>query len=199
MMQKVFITLFIHFVAQISFSQDSAYTRHITEYQAKYVQEHEVVKGNDKEKMQFFPASEKYRINARVERIYEAPWFSMETSGKVKKVHRVYAILHFTVNDTAVKLYVYQSQKLMAIKEYAESLFIPFTDLTSGEESYENGRYIDLTIQDLENGTYTIDFNKAYNPYCAYVSGVYNCPVPPAENNLAVAIRAGEKKFGDGH
>ena len=87
----------------------------------------------------------------------------------------------------------------MAIKEYAESLFIPFTDLTCGEESYDNGRYIDLNIQDLESGSYIIDFTKAYNPYCAYISGVYNCPVPPAENNLVVAIRAGEKKYAASH
>lgn len=198
-MQKLIITLSILFVAQISFSQDSAYINIIKEYQAKYVQEHEVVKGNDKQKLQFFPVDGKYKIISRVERIYEAPWFSMETSGKVKKVHRVYAILHFTLNDTICKLYVYQSQKLMAIKEYAESLFIPFTDLTCGEESYENGRYIDLTIQDLESSSYTIDFNKAYNPYCAYVSGIYNCPVPPAENNLQQAIRAGEKKYANGN
>lgn len=198
-MQKIFITLSILFVAQISFSQDSVYINYIKEYQAKYVQEHEVVKGNDKEKLQFFPADEKYKIISRVERIYESPWFTMETSGKVKKVHRVYAILHFSLNDTAIILYVYQSQKLMAIKEYAESLFIPFTDLTCGEESYDNGRYIDLSIQDLESGSYIIDFNKAYNPYCAYISGVYNCPVPPAENNLVVAIRAGEKKYAASH
>lgn len=199
MLKKLFILLYILSVSVLTFSQDSAYLHSITEYRAKYMQEHEVVKGDDKKNMQFFPADENYKIISRVERIYESPWFTMETSGKVKKVHRVYAILHFTLNNTTVKLSVYQSQKLMAIKEYAESLFIPFTDLTCGEESYENGRYIDLNIQDLEGGSYTIDFNKAYNPYCAYISGVYNCPVPPAENNLVVAIRAGEKKYAASH
>jgi uncharacterized protein (DUF1684 family) len=94
---------------------------------------------------------------------------------------------------------VYQSEELMKLPDYADYLFLPFTDATSGEESYANGRYIDLRIKDIGNNQYTIDFNKAYNPYCAYVSGKYNCPIPPAENNLAVAIRAGEMKFEGSH
>ncbi|MBK6935910.1 MAG: DUF1684 domain-containing protein [Chitinophagaceae bacterium] len=182
-----------------AFSQNSGYLQFIKEYQLKYVEEHEVVKGNDKKKIQFFAADEKFKVTARAEHIYESPWFKMETSGKEKKVYRVYAILYFTLNDTVAKLNVYQSQKLMGIKEYAESLFIPFTDLTSGDESYDNGRYLDLTIHDLESGSYTIDFNKAYNPYCAYISGIYNCPVPPKENNLSIAIRAGERRYAAEH
>ncbi|HUR67248.1 MAG TPA: DUF1684 domain-containing protein, partial [Chitinophagaceae bacterium] len=60
-------------------------------------------------------------------------------------------------------------------------------------------RYIDATIAEMESGNYLLDFNKAYNPYCAYISNRYNCPVPPKENNLNVFIRAGEKKFGKDH
>jgi len=87
----------------------------------------------------------------------------------------------------------------MTTKEYKDHLFIPFTDATSGEETYESGRYIDLEIKDITNENVLIDFNKAYNPYCAYVSGKYNCPIPPNENRLIVAIRAGEKSFGKHH
>ncbi|MEJ0106895.1 MAG: DUF1684 domain-containing protein [Bacteroidota bacterium] len=67
----------------------------------------------------------------------------------------------------------------------------PFTDLTTGNESYQTGRYIDFTVKDIKNGELVIDFNKAYNPSCAYVSDKYNCPVPPRENNLTIAIKAG--------
>jgi uncharacterized protein (DUF1684 family) len=119
----------------------------------------------------------------------------METSGSIKKVFRVYGIVHFTVHDTAVKLNIYQSQNLMAAAEYNDYLFLPFTDLTSGEGSYANGRYIDLTYKDVVGNKIVIDFNKAYNPYCAYVSGKYNCPIPPRENSLNVAILAGEKNY----
>jgi uncharacterized protein (DUF1684 family) len=111
----------------------------------------------------------------------------------------VYGIIHFTINDTSVALNIYQSQDLMVTQQYRDHLFIPFTDATSGEETYESGRYIDLEINDIKNDKLLIDFNKAYNPYCAYVSGKFNCPVPPPENRLVVAIRAGEKAFKKAH
>jgi uncharacterized protein (DUF1684 family) len=74
------------------------------------------------------------------------------------------------------------------------TLFIPFTDLTNGHESYGGGRYLDVPLPAEEATTIQLDFNRAYNPYCAYGNG-YSCPVPPAENRLGVAIPAGEKSF----
>jgi uncharacterized protein len=72
-------------------------------------------------------------------------------------------------------------------------------DKSNGEETYEGGRYLDLRFADLKNdGTLFIDFNKAYNPYCAF-SGGYSCPIPPLENRIQVAIPAGEKKFRKPH
>lgn len=76
------------------------------------------------------------------------------------------------------------------------TLFVPFTDLTNGHESYGGGRYIDAVIPKLNETKSTLDFNRAYNPYCAY-NGEYSCPVPPADNRLQVAIAAGEKAFHD--
>jgi uncharacterized protein (DUF1684 family) len=70
-------------------------------------------------------------------------------------------------------------------------LFLPFRDATSGKESYGAGRYLDLHAHRDE---VEIDFNYAYNPYCAY-NPEWNCPLPPAENWLQVPIRAGEKAF----
>jgi len=186
--------LFVH----ISSAQNS-YKDSIESYFKKYVKEHEVASGKDKEFMSFFPVSEKYRMTCSLERTMNSPWFRMESSGPIKKNYRVYGIIHFSINDTAVTLNIYQSQDLMTTKEYKDHLFIPFTDATSGEETYESGRYIDLEIKDIINENVLIDFNKAYNPYCAYVSGKYNCPIPPAENRLTVAIRAGERSFGKHH
>lgn len=197
MRAKLFLLLSC-IVSQLLIAQ-STYTDSIRKYQEKYVAEHDVAKGADKQAMHFFPANATYRVTARFERTEDSPWFGMKTSGIKIKAHRIYGILHFTIHDTVLKLNVYQSEELMKIPDYADYLFLPFTDATSGEESYANGRYIDLRIKDIENNRYTIDFNKAYNPYCAYVSGKYNCPIPPAENNLVVAIRAGEMKFAGSH
>jgi uncharacterized protein len=119
----------------------------------------------------------------------------MESSGTKKANYRVYGTLHFTLNDTTITLNIYQSQSLMDTEKYRDHLFIPFTDLTTGESTYESGRYLDLDIDDIKDDAYIIDFNKAYNPYCAYVAGKYNCPLPPRENHLAVNISAGEKAF----
>jgi hypothetical protein len=72
---------------------------------------------------------------------------------------------------------------------------LPFTDKTSGSESYGGGRYIDvLTTDENPDGTITIDFNKSYNPYCAY-NDRYSCPITPKENRVTVALRAGVKTF----
>ena len=168
-------------------------------YLKKYVKEHEVVTGKDKELMTFFPVDEKYKIICQFERTPNSNWFRMESSGQIKKNYRTYGIIHFKLNDTTVTLSIYQSQDLMTTAQYKDHLFIPFTDATSGEETYESGRYIDLEIKDIINENVLIDFNKAYNPYCAYVSGKYNCPIPPAENRLTVAIRAGERSFKKHH
>ena len=195
---RIFLIFFSFLFTGFSFAQKS-YKDSIESYFKKYVKEHEVVAGKDNEFMSFFPVNEKYRMTCRFERTMNSPWFRMESSGPIKKNYRVYGVIHFTIHDTAVTLNIYQSQDLLTSKEYKEHLFIPFTDATSGEETYESGRYIDLEIKDIVNDNVLIDFNKAYNPYCAYVSGKYNCPIPPNENRLIVAIRAGEKSFGKHH
>src|SRR5688572_13149958 len=192
---RIFLVFFSFLLANISLAQEKSYTDSTEAYFKRYVKEHEVVKGKDKELMSFFRVDEKYRINSRFERTINSPWFRMESTGLVKKNYRVYGRIHFSINDTAVTLHIYQSQDLMTTQQYRDHLFIPFTDATSGEETYESGRYIDLEINDIKNDRVLIDFNRAYNPYCAYVSGKYNCPIPPAENRLVVAIPAGEKAF----
>ena len=177
----------------------SAYLDSLSAFRKNYISNHEVVKAGDREHLHFFSADEKYLIPAQFERIENSPWFKMETSGTIKKMYRVFGKAHFKVQDTVVTLSVYQSQDLMQMEKYRDHLFIPFTDATSGVESYEGGRYIDLGFSDIKNDILVIDFNKAYNPYCAYVSNIYNCPIPPRENRLTVAIPAGEKAYTKPH
>jgi uncharacterized protein len=76
--------------------------------------------------------------------------------------------------------------------EQGDELFIPFRDATSGNETYGAGRYVEAEA--LGDGRFDLDFNRAYNPYCAY-NDAWRCPLPPRENWLAVPIRAGERSF----
>jgi uncharacterized protein (DUF1684 family) len=194
MKRTIFLALLILQTA-VSFSQ-SSYQDSITAYIKNYINNHEVVKGEDRKELHFFEANEKFKVLAKFERSVNNQWFEMPTSGRLKQIFRVYGTLSFTINDTLIKMNLYQSQGLMGSDAYKNYLFLPFTDATTGNETYESGRYIDLQTSDIKNNEIIIDFNKAYNPYCAYVSGVYNCPIPPGENHLAVAIRAGEKTYG---
>lgn len=196
---KKLILLIVIFVSTISYSQIKTYVDSLNLHVSNYINTHGVVKGEDRKYLQFFSIAEKFRIVGRFERTENSPWFMMETSGPVKKSHRIYGKVYFTLNDTAVTLCIYQSQDLMKTKEYKDYLFIPFIDASAGEESYESGRYIDLTIEDINNNICVIDFNKAYNPYCAYIRNVYNCPVPPKDNWISISILAGEKKFAKSH
>jgi uncharacterized protein (DUF1684 family) len=95
----------------------------------------------------------------------------------------------FHVGDETAVLQVYQDVE-------NDSLFLPFVDATAPEETYGAGRYVD--VEPLGDDKYLIDFNFAYNPYCAY-SDKWSCPIPPQENRLKVRIEAGEKKFDDAH
>ena len=89
---------------------------------------------------------------------------------------------------------VYQNQELIKQEGFENYLFLPFSDETNGIESYGGGRYIDLRIP--ESNKLIIDFNSAYNPYCAY-NDKYSCPIVPRENYLRTRIEAGVKKFKD--
>lgn len=189
-----FCLLLLASIPCFTFAQTS-YEDSLNLFLEKYVTDHEVVTGKNKKKLKFYPVQQQYRLVTTFERKENSPWFMMSTSGNSKQQYRVYGTIHFNIHDTAIALHIYQSRSLMGSEKYKEHLFIPFTDLTSGRETYGGGRYIDLTISDIIHNSYVIDFNKAYNPYCAYTTG-YNCPIPPKENDLAVAIWAGELNYG---
>lgn len=175
-------------------AQPKSYEDSLNLYIKKYVDSHEVVKGADKQMMQFYKVDKSWRVKALFKKTEGSTWFMMPTSGKIKKEFRLYGTLSFLLHDTAVVLHVYQSRQLMTLPAYADYLFIPFTDATTGMDTYGGGRYMDIVLSDIQSGHCIIDFNKAYNPYCAYAAG-YNCPVPPKENDLPVAVLAGEKNY----
>lgn len=148
--------------------------------------------------LEFFKIDEKYKVEAIIELTPNAPIFEMATSTSRLPLYRKYAIAKFTLNGVECELSLYQNQKYMASIEYGNQLFLPFNDLTNGTTSYGSGRYIDIEIPEKGSKTISIDFNKSYNPYCAY-NYKYSCPVPPTENNLNIEINAGIKAYKKHH
>lgn len=140
------------------------------------------------EGLSYFAPSETYVIDAAYAPFKTPDTVSMATnvSGDVRRALRM-GKLSFTVGGRTCTLMAYRE-----IPDADDGLFVPFKDATTGRESYSGGRY--LTVTDVGDSTATIDFNAAYNPYCAYNED-YSCPLVPNENVLPVAIRAGERKW----
>ena len=144
--------------------------------------------------LDFYPIDQKYIVQAKFKRSKNEKPFEMPTTTDRKPKYVKYGELHFTIDGKPLKLNVYQNVDFGRSPKYKNNLFLPFTDRTSGDETYGGGRYIDLTIP--EGKTVKIDFNRAYNPYCAY-NKRYSCPIVPHENDLNIKIQAGVKKFHD--
>jgi uncharacterized protein len=138
--------------------------------------------------LNYYVADKGYKVAARLERFDKPELVLITTSTGSRQSYIKYGTMKFTVKGAQLQLTVYKS----AEDPFAMSLFTPFSDETSGSETYDTGRYLDLEEDGGDN--YELDFNQAYNPYCAY-NDQYNCPIPPCENKLPVNILAGEKKY----
>jgi hypothetical protein len=148
--------------------------------------------------LEFFDIDKNFNIEANFELTPNTPVFEMPTTTERLPLYRKYGIARFTLNGKKMALSIYQNQQLMTDFNYKDYLFLPFNDATSGTTTYGGGRFIDLEIPKEDSKKIRIDFNKAYNPYCAY-SHKYSCPIPPSENNLPVSIPAGVKAFNQKH
>ncbi len=138
--------------------------------------------------LKFFDIDSNYFVIAEFVRTENEKPFGMKTSTKRLPMYEKYGELHFNLDGKPCKLNVYRSLDLSKKPGFEDHLFLPFSDLTNGKMSYIGGRYIDLRIP--QGNTIAIDFNKAYNPYCAY-NHIYSCPAVPQDNILDVEIRAG--------
>ncbi|MGB3344930.1 MAG: DUF1684 domain-containing protein [Aequorivita sp.] len=142
--------------------------------------------------LQFYPLDEKYIVEARFVRTPDEKPFLMPTTTARLPEYVKYGEVYFSIDGKDLSLDVFKSTQAYDEPGYEDYLFLPFTDLTSGDGSYGGGRYLDLRIPEGE--TITIDFNQAYNPYCAY-NHKYSCPIPPKQNDLLLRIEAGVKDF----
>ena len=138
--------------------------------------------------LDFFPIDSSFIVIAELKRTENAPIFEMATTTDRKPLYKEFGILKFTLNRKNHELTIYQSQDDSKDEKYKNYLFLPFTDDTSGNESYGGGRYMDVMTTDIKKD------NTTYNPYCAY-NDKYSCPLTPKKNHLNIEINAGVKTF----
>jgi uncharacterized protein (DUF1684 family) len=139
--------------------------------------------------LSYFPPDEEYFIPASLE-IFDNPdtvTIRTNSATDVRKMLR-YGKFSFAIADSTYALFAYKS-----LEKGVTSLFVPFNDATNGRQTYEVGRYLDIEEEPNVN-EYMLDFNLAYNPYCAY-SDRYTCPRVPQENSLPIPIPVGEKEY----
>ena len=136
--------------------------------------------------LHYFPENPELRLVLPLEAFAEQDTVVMQTSTGDERSYTRYGRLHFTVDEQDVALTVYADER--------GGFFLPFVDALRGRETYGAGRY--LEPEPLDDGRFLVDFNLAYNPYCAY-NDDWSCPLTPVENWLKVPIRAGERLFHD--
>lgn len=145
-----------------------------------------------KKGLQYYLPNMDYNLVADFRVDTSFPIFQMPTTTDRKPNYRIYGFLNFEVNDTICKLVVFQNFDMKDHPEHGLYVFIPFKDNTNEYTTYGGGRYIDIEIPKTNN--VELDFNLAYNPYCAY-SSRWSCPLVPGVNSLSVAVMAGEKSY----
>jgi uncharacterized protein (DUF1684 family) len=140
--------------------------------------------------LKYYPIDLDYRVMARLVSEPHPGIFRVQTTTGGHKEYARVGRLEFELSGQRLSLTAFMPPADEPL--HGNRLFVPFRDRTSGKETYGAGRYLDLNKKATDE--YVLDFNRAYNPYCAY-SPYYSCPLPPGENNLPVEVRAGELMF----
>ncbi|WP_233603808.1 MULTISPECIES: DUF1684 domain-containing protein [unclassified Pedobacter] len=192
-----FLPVLLVFISLNAFAQ--SYTEKIAKHREAYKQDfitdsRSPLKKKDLENLHFYDADSNYKVLADVALLQNEKVFKMPTYDGTSSDYFRYAHVSFSLKGKKLQMTLYKSVALSANPVYKDHLFLPFTDETNRKTTYGGGRYIDLDTKAIENNKIEIDFNKAYNPYCAYSDG-YRCPVPPEENDLQLAVAAGEKLY----
>lgn len=197
---KTSLSLFFGLIFLVSCAQDKKAVLGETEFQREINSEYkDASKSPLKEKdlksfksLDFFKFDSAYVVEAKFNRALDEKPFKMKTTTDRLPEYVKYGEISFELKGQPFKLNIYQNQDLTKKEGYEDYLFLPFLDDTNGDESYGGGRYIDLRIPEGE--TLMVDFNSAYNPYCAY-NEKYSCPIVPRVNYLETEVRAGVKVF----
>ena len=134
--------------------------------------------------LKYFEVNPNFKITGKIDKVTSGQTINITMSGGEVEEYEAYGNVKFEIEGVKCTLKIFKTPE--------GNLFLPFKDLTSNKETYGAGRYLDFGVNDVKDNQITIDFNKAYHPYCAY-NQTFTCPVPPAENTLNVAIKAGER------
>ncbi|MFT4781770.1 MAG: hypothetical protein ACJAZK_001397 [Psychroserpens sp.] len=196
---KYLVLLFL-FVSTISCAQKKTPIAGETDFQREINSEYKdatksPLKNKDRKDfkgLDFFKFDSIFVVKAKLKRTPDSNWFKMQTTTSRVSDERVYGVLSFELKGQTFQLNVYQGKELMKDDAFKDYLFLPFLDNSNGGDSYGGGRYIDLRIP--SDNELDIDFNTAYNPYCAY-NEKYSCPIVPRVNYLDLEVRAGVKVF----
>lgn len=190
------LLLFIFFLPNKLVSQTK---KEIFEFRKKHIEElladvRKPITEKEKSFIKYFSFKKSWSVDATLTLLEKEPVFQMPTYSGVTRDYRKYATATFFHKKKEITFYLYQNMTLIRQPQFKDYLFLPFKDETNGNESYGGGRYMDIRISTVKDGKILLDFNKAYNPYCAYNEG-FNCPIPPVENHLNTSIKAGERNF----
>ncbi len=196
------IVLYISYMSMIH-AQDVSYTKEINTYRASRLEVfQDTLRSPLKdaaynfEGFHYFPVDTQYLVIAHIELTEGTKLFKMPTSDpNVQKTYLSYGMLHFNLKGKQCQLTVYKSLLLSRNPLYKDRLFLPFRDKTNGVTTYGGGRYLDLSVSEDKEGEIVLDFNKSYFPNCYYIDD-WPCPIPPVENTLKIAIKAGERLPG---
>jgi uncharacterized protein len=192
------ISIFLTFNTTAQTYQESI-IKHHQGYKDDFLkEERSPIKLGDIQYLDFFEIDSTFRVKCTFTKTNSQSTFTIPTVDGKQNEYFKYGILSFEIKGEKLQLNVYQSLGLMRIPKYKNYLFIPFKDVTSGKETYGGGRYLDIETTDIQGDVVILDFNKAYNPYCAFGNG-FSCPIPPKENHLKARIEAGEKNFKKSH
>jgi uncharacterized protein len=140
--------------------------------------------------LSYFPADIKYRVVAKLTKLSESEKMNLDMTGGTPYGFMHYGKVSFYLDGEAVELEVFEFPSRSAIK----SLFVPFTDETSGEECFGGGRFVLINIP--KEDQIIVDFNLAINPICVY-DPEHSCPIPPESNHISKRITAGVKMYND--
>lgn len=136
------------------------------------------------EGLKYFDINPAFKITGKIDRVTSGQTINISMSGGEVEEYEAYGNVKFELEGVKCVLKIFKTPE--------GNLFLPFKDLTSTKETYGAGRYLDFGVDEVNGNQISIDFNKAYHPYCAY-NQTFTCPVPPVENSLNVAIQAGER------
>ena len=197
---KNLVVLVIIITVLSSCKEQKRYIPNLTEFQKelnssfKDVTKSPLLK-NDRQdfiSLDFFDFDSSYVVKAVLIPYIEDSIFDMKTNTDRMHSYNKYGKIKFNLDDSYFELNVYEDQELTNEQNNIDELFLPFYDNTNGITSYSGGRYIDLKVS--KDSIISIDFNKAYNPYCVY-NYKFSCPIVPSENNIGLEVKAGVKDY----